>query len=126
MAQSIIAYFQVEKNLEVLDRLKTAGVDPQAEVVAAPSGEGPFSGMTFVITGTLSTMTRAEAEAAVVERGGKAGSSVSKKTSYVVAGAAAGSKLRKAQELERPVLDEDAFRAKLDEQPPAPDAAPAS
>ena len=84
--------------------------------------------MTFVITGTLSKMTRAEAEAAVVERGGKAGSSVSKKTSYVVAGTAAGSKLRKAQELGPPleILDEDAFRAMLDEQPPAPDAAPAS
>ena len=128
VARSITAYFQVEKNLEVLDRLRAARVDPQAEVVAVPAGEGPFSGMTFVITGTLSKMTRAEAEAAVVERGGKAGNSVSKKTSYVVAGAAAGSKLRKAQELGPPleILDEDAFRAMLDEQPPAPDAAPAS
>ena len=126
VAQSIVAYFKVEKNLEVLDRLKLAGVDPQAEIAEAPAEGGPFSGMTFVITGTLSSMTRAEAEAAVIERGGKAGNSVSKKTSYVVAGAAAGSKLRKAQELERPVLDEDAFRAMLDSPPPAPDAATAS
>lgn len=126
VAQSITAYFQVEKNLEVLDRLKLAGVDPQAEIVEAPAEGGPFSGMTFVITGTLSTMTRAEAEAAVIERGGKAGNSVSKKTDYVVAGTAAGSKLRKAQELERPVLDEDAFRAMLDSPPPATEVAPAS
>ncbi len=65
----------------------------------------------MVVTGTLPTMTRDEAEALIEAAGGKAGKSVSKKTAYVVAGADAGSKLAKAQQLEIPVLDEDGLRA---------------
>ena len=68
-----------------------------------------FAGMTFVLTGALEKFTRDEASAMIEERGGKAAGSVSKKTSYVVAGEAAGSKLRKAQELGIPVLTEDEF-----------------
>ena len=68
-----------------------------------------FAGMTFVLTGSLEKFTRDEASAMIEERGGKAAGSVSKKTSYVVAGEAAGSKLRKAQELGIPVLTEDEF-----------------
>ena len=79
-------------------------------MTAAEQGEDRrFAGMTFVLTGALEKFTRDEASAMVEERGGKSASSVSKKTTYVVAGEAAGSKLRKAQELGIPVLTEDDF-----------------
>ena len=68
-----------------------------------------FKGMTFVLTGTLTRFDRKTAQALIEERGGKASGSVSKKTTYVVAGEAAGSKLKKAQELNIPVLTEDEF-----------------
>jgi len=83
-----------------------AGVHPAAAPVAASD---ELAGQTFVFTGTLTRMTREEAEAEVEKRGGKASSSVSKKTSYVIAGEKAGSKLEKAQKLGVTVLDEDAF-----------------
>ena len=73
-----------------------------------------FAGMTFVLTGTLTRFDRRTAEALVAERGGKAAGSVSKKTTYVVAGEAAGSKLQKAQELGIPVLTEDEFAQMLE------------
>ena len=73
-----------------------------------------FAGMTFVLTGTLERFDRKAAEAMIVDRGGKASGSVSKKTTYVVAGEAAGSKLRKAQELGIPVLTEEEFAAMLE------------
>ena len=68
-----------------------------------------FAGLTFVLTGTLPTMTRDQAEAMIVSLGGKASSSVSKNTSYVLAGEKAGSKLTKAQSLGVPVIDEEEF-----------------
>ena len=73
-----------------------------------------FKGMTFVLTGTLTRFDRKTAQALIEERGGKASSSVSKKTTYVVAGEAAGSKLTKAQELGIPVLSEDEFADMLE------------
>lgn len=73
-----------------------------------------FTGMTFVLTGTLTRFDRKEAQTLIEDRGGKAASSVSKRTTYVVAGEAAGSKLKKAQELEIPVLTEDEFAKMLE------------
>jgi len=73
-----------------------------------------LAGKTLVVTGTLETLSRAEAEALIVKNGGKASGSVSKKTAYVVAGEAAGSKLTKAQQLGVPVLTEQEFLAMLE------------
>ena len=94
----------------LISRLKEAGVSMEA--AQQPAGE-QFKGMTFVLTGALELFTREEATALIEARGGKASSSVSKKTTYVVAGENAGSKLRKANELNIPVLTEEAFSAML-------------
>jgi len=90
----------------LIHRLKEAGVNmaSTAELV-----DERFAGMTFVLTGTLERFDRKAAQAMIEERGGKAAGSVSKKTTYVVAGEAAGSKLKKALELGIPVLTEDEF-----------------
>ncbi|HEV2952630.1 MAG TPA: NAD-dependent DNA ligase LigA [Candidatus Dormibacteraeota bacterium] len=91
---------------ELVDRLLDAGVQPlEAEAV----GEGPLTGKTFVFTGTMDSMTRPDAEALVRRLGGKAGSSVSSKTDYVVAGESAGSKLEKAERLKVEILNEGGF-----------------
>ena len=107
MAAEIRRFFDGQGG-ELIDHLVEAGVRPQE---AEARAEGPLTGKTFVFTGTLSRMSRPEAEALVRSLGGKAGSSVSSKTDYVVAGEAAGSKLEKAQRLKVPVLDEDGFLA---------------
>ena len=98
----------------LIGRLKEAGVSMDA--AEQPSG-AQFQGMTFVLTGTLERFTRDEAAALIERRGGKASSSVSRKTTYVVAGENAGSKLRKANELQIPVLTEADFAAMLEAQP---------
>jgi DNA ligase (NAD+) len=105
MAHEIRAFFDGPGG-ELVTKLIDAGVQPFAE--ERPTG-GPLTGKTFVFTGTLERMTRPEAEALVRRLGGKAASSVSAKTDYVVAGEAAGSKLEKAQRLKVPVLTEDQF-----------------
>ncbi len=113
VAQSIASWFAHEGNAELIRKLRAAGVQfPDAEVVEAPA-EGPFAGKTVVVTGTLESMGRKEAQAAVEAAGGKASGSVSARTDYLVAGAKAGSKLKKAQDLGVEVLDEAAFRAML-------------
>ena len=84
--------------------------------VAPAAGEGPFAGKTYVFTGKLTLFTRDEAQALVVERGGRAASSVSRKTDCVVAGERAGSKLAKAQKLGIPVLTEEAFKQLIEQQ----------
>lgn len=110
VAQSITEFFSFAENKLMIDRLLAAGVHPHA---AAGPSEGPLTGMTVVVTGTLPSLSREEAEELIRQNGGKASSSVSKKTTFVLAGEAAGSKLTKAQALGIPILDEAAFRQKL-------------
>jgi DNA ligase (NAD+) len=108
IAQSVQRFFSVKDNRALVERLRRAGVDLTAPR-AAPSQGGPFEGLTFVLTGGLATHTRDGAQAEIEARGGKVTSSVSKKTSYVVAGESPGSKLAKAESLGVTVLDEEAF-----------------
>jgi DNA ligase (NAD+) len=116
IARSVHDYFQSEPARETVKQLKAAGIDPRMEKPAAPAaGALPLSGQTVVVTGTLPTLGRTEAEALIVKHGGKAAGSVSKKTSFLLAGESAGSKLDKAKELGIPVLDEATFLAKLGE-----------
>ncbi|MBR5471270.1 MAG: NAD-dependent DNA ligase LigA [Oscillibacter sp.] len=110
-ADCIVSYFASEQARDLLARLKAAGVNMES---TAQLVDERFAGMTFVLTGTLERFDRKAAQAMIEERGGKAAGSVSKKTTYVVAGEAAGSKLKKAQELGIPVLTEDEFAAMLE------------
>ncbi len=111
LAQSIADWFAQEPNQHVLARLKAAGVTTaQAPRAAAQTGALPLAGLTFVITGTLPTLSRDQAKDLVKTYGGKVTDSVSKNTSYLLAGEAAGSKLAKAQQLGVPVIAEDELR----------------
>ena len=110
-AQSLLDWFASPQSQHLIARLREAGVNMEAE---EQGSDQRFAGMTFVLTGSLERFTRDAASKMIEDRGGKAASSVSKKTSYVVAGAAAGSKLRKAQELGVPVLTEEEFLALMD------------
>ena len=107
VAKNVAAYFQDPQNAVIVDRLLAAGITWPAP--APVDAHGELTGKSFVLTGTLNTLTREAAEDAIVKRGGKVSGSVSKKTHYVVAGADAGSKLKKAEQLGIPVLDETAF-----------------
>lgn len=111
MAQSVLEFFAKEGTADLVHRLADRGVNMQWK--GEPKGD-KLAGKTLVVTGTLETLSRSEAEALIVKNGGKASGSVSKKTSYVVAGAAAGSKLTKAQALGVPVLTEQEFLAMLE------------
>lgn len=106
MAQSVVSFFALSQTRELIDELKRCGVNMTSE---DKETFDLFSGKTFVLTGTLPTMTRSEASELIVKYGGKVSSSVSKKTDYVLAGEEAGSKLRKAQELGIEILDEEVF-----------------
>jgi len=106
IAREIKAYAANDDNCKMIKHLLDAGITIPA---AAQRTSGDFEGMTFVFTGTLTKMTREEAQSEVKKQGGKATSSVSKKTTYVVAGEKAGSKLEKAQKLGVDVIDEDTF-----------------
>ena len=112
MADAIIDHFNQPMNRTLVRDLIRAGVSPKAPAVAAP-GKGPFVGMTFVLTGTLPSMTRDEASARIEAAGGKVASSVSKKTTYVLAGSDAGSKLEKARALGVAVIGEDGLVSML-------------
>ena len=109
IAESIYDYFQKEGNLEVIDKLRHAGVKLHHEIEIVNPSELPWHGLTFVVTGTLSGMTRREAETRIKALGGSATSSVTRKTGFLVAGASPGSKLDTANRLGTRVLDEEDF-----------------
>ena len=113
VAESIAAFMRERHNREVIEQLRAVGVRWKEGERVRPPQAGPFAGKIVVLTGTLGTMTREEAKERIEAGGGKVTGSVSKKTDYVVAGADAGSKLDKAQELGVRVLDEGEFRAML-------------
>ena len=122
IAESIIAWFQAPENQEVVEKLLAAGVKLEQDslpiaTAAVPSEGSPFGGLTFVVTGTLSSFSRKDAEARIKELGGKVTSSVTRKTSYVVVGDSPGSKAETAEKLGITTLDEDAFLRVLE--PPA-------
>ena len=114
VADSIIDFFEDPANARLVDALLNAGVSP--EWTQSDTSNGAFAGMTVVVTGTLASMGRSEAEEAIRSRGGKAAGSVSKKTSLVVAGENAGSKLTKAQGLGIRVIGEAEFLAMLEDE----------
>lgn len=107
-AKQVYDFFQDDENRKMLEKFKDAGVNMEQETTA---GGDKFAGLTFVLTGTLTTMTRNEASEIIQSLGGKASSSVSKKTSYVVVGENAGSKLTKAENLGVKILSEAEFAA---------------
>lgn len=113
-AQCIVEWCAVQANRELVQELQEAGLHPAPPPAPAPGTAAPFSGKTVVLTGTLPTLTREEATALIEGAGGKVSGSVSKKTSFLLAGGEAGSKLQKASDLGVPVLDEAAFRGMLD------------
>ena len=106
MANSIVEYFNTQKNRDLIIKLLELGIDPKDY---AQETFDLFAGKTIVLTGTLEKMSRDEGNALIEKLGGKAASSVSKKTSFVVAGPNAGSKLTKAKELGIPVYNETDF-----------------
>ena len=105
MAKSAAEFFSMTQTADLIERLKAAGVNMKS--LKGKSDDQRFSGLTFVLTGTLPTLSRKEATEIIENLGGKASSSVSKKTSYVVAGEEAGSKLQKATDLGIPVITQD-------------------
>ena len=109
IAESIVAYFRVPYNLEVIEKLRQADVKLQQELVVVSPDQQPLLGLTFVVTGTLSSLPRREAESKIKALGGGITSSVTRKTNYVVVGESPGSKLEAAQRLDTPLLDEPAF-----------------
>ena len=110
-AECVVNFFSHPQNVALCERLTEAGVLTSS--VAKPADD-LFRGLTFVLTGTLPTLTRDEAAAMIKAAGGKVSGSVSSKTSYVLAGEAAGSKLTKAQSLGVPVIDEETLRAMIE------------
>lgn len=106
MAESVVHYFSSASAKEMIERLKSYGVNMQSSAVVK---DERFAGMTFVLTGTLPTLKRAEASEIIESFGGKTSSSVSKKTTYVLAGEEAGSKLDKANALGIEIIDEETF-----------------
>ncbi|HET6824767.1 MAG TPA: helix-hairpin-helix domain-containing protein, partial [Amnibacterium sp.] len=127
IAEALVDWFAVDWHVEILDRWAAAGVQ-----LATPGHPGPgeaqaeqglLAGLSVVVTGTIEGFSRESAEEAILAAGGKAASSVSKRTAFVVAGPGAGTKLQKAEQLGVPLLDADGFRVLLEQ---GPDAARAS
>ena len=109
IAESVAAYFRVSYNQRVIKRLGGAGVKLSHKIQITDPQASPYHGLTFVVTGTLSSLTRREAESRIKELGGGITSSVTRKTAYLVAGESPGSKLDAARRLGTIVLDEAAF-----------------
>jgi DNA ligase (NAD+) len=109
VAEAVHDYFQLAASRALIERLLQAGI----EIKAPERREGPLTGKTFVLTGTLSSLTRGQAEERIKSLGGTVGSGLTKKTDYLVVGADPGSKLEKAQRLKVPILDEADFLALL-------------
>jgi DNA ligase (NAD+) len=126
IAQSLERWFSIDRNRALVEKLRAAGVNLEGPVGISAPVDGPsLDGLTFVLTGTLDHRSRDDAAAEIRARGGKVTSSVSKKTSYVVAGESPGSKLRKAEELGVAILDEGAFERLLVEgSPDGPSSTP--
>jgi DNA ligase (NAD+) len=125
VAQSVHDWLAQEANRSLLDRLAAAGVQMEEPASAEGTVETVLQGKQFVLTGALTAMTRDEAKAAIEARGGRVTAAVSKKTSYVVAGADAGAKAEKARTLGVKILDEAGFRALLEGGvPPAEEPGP--
>ena len=119
IAESIVSWFQDADNRTVVSKLMDAGVRLEqdslpAPVAATPSGDAPLGGLTFVVTGTLASLSRKDAEGRIKGQGGKVTSSVTKKTSYVVVGESPGSKAATAERLGIATLDEEAFLKALE------------
>jgi len=114
VARSVLAWFSSETGRALLERLAMLGIDPRGtEPGEGGDSGGVFAGKTFVITGTLPTMSREEAAAIIEANGGKTTSSVSKKTDYLLAGEKAGSKMKRAELLNVAVLNEESFLNKI-------------
>lgn len=113
IAKSVTEWFADPRNQKLIERLRAAGVNFNSDSYSARAAAGPLAGKTFVLTGTLPTLKREEAQAKIETAGGKVSSSVSKKTHYLVAGAEAGSKLEKAQQLGVKILNEADFLSML-------------
>ena len=121
VGKSIVDFFQTLENRELIERLQAAGVNFEQ---AAKGTSDELAGLTFVITGTLESMSRSEAGEQIRARGGAITSSVSKKTNYLVAGAKAGSKRTKAEALGIHILDETAFLNIIKTAPAEPSTKP--
>jgi DNA ligase (NAD+) len=115
IARSIVDWFSDSRNKQLIQQLDKLGLNFDSALYVNDEGEKPLAGKTFVLTGTLPSLTRSEASAKIEQAGGKVTSSVSKKTDYVVAGTEAGSKLEKAQRLGLEILSEDELVAILDQ-----------
>jgi DNA ligase (NAD+) len=106
IARGLVRWYEDPRNRTLVERLRAAGLNLRSELYRPAATLGPFAGLTFVLTGTLPSLTREEAQARIEARGGRVSGSVSRKTDFVVAGADAGAKLEKAQRLDVPVIDE--------------------
>ncbi len=114
VAKSVLDFFKSEAGKKILRRMKQLGINPKTEMISPKKAkELPLAGKTFVLTGTLPSMTRDEATAQIEVLGGHVSSSVSKNTDYVLAGAEPGSKIDKAKQLDVKIIDEAAFRKML-------------
>ena len=111
VAEAVVQFFREPSNRELVERLRKANLQFTYSY-SRPRG-GPLDGSTFVLTGTLPTLSRDEAKQLIEQAGGKVAAAVSKKTSYVLAGEDAGSKLDKARQLGIRIIDEDTLRALL-------------